>query len=149
MFLVALRVWVRALILLVRLKYYYMGSIPKFFQSMVVLLLLVVRLFFLTDHLLFLYVIFEFSLFPTLFLILKWGYQPERLQASLYFVMYTICASLPLLLIIMTVKSSSFRFCMRFMFPFNVIGEINCSYLYFLSFIVAFLVKVPMWGVHL
>ena len=147
--LVALRVWVRALIILVRLKYYYINSLPKFFQSIVVLLLLVVTLFFLTDHLLFLYVMFEFSLFPTLFLILKWGYQPERLQASLYFVIYTICASLPLLLIIMRVKASVFRFCIRFIFPFNVIGEMNCSYLYFLSFVAAFLVKVPIWGVHL
>nr|YP_002929380.1 NADH dehydrogenase subunit 4 [Meretrix petechialis]YP_003162830.1 NADH dehydrogenase subunit 4 [Meretrix meretrix]ABV53327.1 NADH dehydrogenase subunit 4 [Meretrix petechialis]ACU68436.1 NADH dehydrogenase subunit 4 [Meretrix meretrix] len=43
------------------------------------------------------YFFFEFSLVPTFWLILKWGYQPERLQAGLYMLMYTVSASLPLL----------------------------------------------------
>ena len=49
------------------------------------------------------YIFFEFSLIPTFFLILGWGYQPERFQAGLYMMMYTICASLPLLFVIFSV----------------------------------------------
>nr|YP_010121804.1 NADH dehydrogenase subunit 4 [Callista chinensis]QRE83911.1 NADH dehydrogenase subunit 4 [Callista chinensis] len=44
------------------------------------------------------YFFFEFSLIPTFWLILSWGYQPERLQAGLYMIMYTVAASLPLLI---------------------------------------------------
>merc|ERR1712177_57858 len=41
---------------------------------------------------------FERSLIPTLILILGWGYQPERIQAGVYILFYTLFASLPLLL---------------------------------------------------
>ena len=37
------------------------------------------------------------TLLPTLFLILGWGYQPERVQAGIYLLFYTSLASLPLL----------------------------------------------------
>jgi len=43
------------------------------------------------------YISFEASLIPTLLLILGWGYQPERLQAGIYLIIYTVTASLPLL----------------------------------------------------
>jgi NADH:ubiquinone oxidoreductase subunit 4 (subunit M) len=36
-------------------------------------------------------------LIPTLFLILAWGYQPERVQAGIYLLFYRLLASLPLL----------------------------------------------------
>jgi NADH-ubiquinone oxidoreductase chain 4 len=38
---------------------------------------------------------FESSLIPTVFLILGWGYHPERLQAGIYILFYTLLASLP------------------------------------------------------
>ena len=43
------------------------------------------------------YLFFERRLIPTLFLILGWGYQPERLQAGVYLLFYTLLVSLPLL----------------------------------------------------
>jgi NADH-ubiquinone oxidoreductase chain 4 len=33
-----------------------------------------------------------------LFLILGWGYQPERVQAGIYLLLYTLVAYLPMLL---------------------------------------------------
>lgn len=36
-------------------------------------------------------------MFPIIVLILGWGYQPERLQAAGYILMYTVSASMPLL----------------------------------------------------
>jgi NADH-ubiquinone oxidoreductase chain 4 len=50
---------------------------------------------------LFFYFMFEASLIPTLLIIIGWGYQPERLQAGVYFLFYTLTVSLPLLLAIM------------------------------------------------
>lgn len=43
------------------------------------------------------YVFFEAALLPTLYLVLRWGYQPERMQAGMYLMLYTVRASLPLL----------------------------------------------------
>ena len=86
--LAAVRIWITAMMLLVRLKYRYKNSLPRSFNTTTILLLIIVIVFFLTDNLLVFYVSFEASLFPTLILILKWGYQPERLQAGLYFLMY-------------------------------------------------------------
>ena len=43
------------------------------------------------------YIFFELSLVPTFLLILGWGYQPERMSARMYMVIYTVGASLPLL----------------------------------------------------
>nr|AJR20265.1 NADH dehydrogenase subunit 4 [Tamu fisheri]AJR20266.1 NADH dehydrogenase subunit 4 [Tamu fisheri]AJR20267.1 NADH dehydrogenase subunit 4 [Tamu fisheri]AJR20268.1 NADH dehydrogenase subunit 4 [Tamu fisheri]AJR20269.1 NADH dehydrogenase subunit 4 [Tamu fisheri] len=45
----------------------------------------------------FFFILFEGVLFPTLLLIVGWGYQPERLQAVVYMVIYTVMGSLPLL----------------------------------------------------
>jgi len=47
------------------------------------------------------YLSFEGVLIPTYILIMGWGYQPERLQAGLYLIFYTLIASLPLLLVIL------------------------------------------------
>lgn len=43
------------------------------------------------------YVSFEATLLPTLFIITRWGNNPERLEAGNYFMFYTLAASLPLL----------------------------------------------------
>jgi len=38
---------------------------------------------------------------PKLGFIFGWGYQPERLQAGVFIIIYTVRASLPLLLILL------------------------------------------------
>lgn len=54
-------------------------------------------LVFSVNNLFLFYFFFEGVLIPTFILILGWGYQPERLRARVYFLFYTIFASLPLL----------------------------------------------------
>ena len=49
-----------------------------------------------SSNLILFYVCFEARLIPTLLLIVGWGYQPERLQAGVYIILYTVGASLPL-----------------------------------------------------
>nr|QCS25354.1 NADH dehydrogenase subunit 4 [Cyclophorus martensianus] len=99
------------------------------------------------------YFMFESSLLPTLMLILGWGYQPERLQAGMYMMLYTITSSLPLLLFILwfssKVMSPNFFFMSilssYFLSSLNVWLENILMTMIFL----AFLVKLPMYSVHL
>jgi NADH-ubiquinone oxidoreductase chain 4 len=51
------------------------------------------------------YIYFESSLIPIFLIILGFGYQSERLQAGLYFIFYTLGASLPLLFVLITLYS--------------------------------------------
>nr|YP_010943707.1 NADH dehydrogenase subunit 4 [Ennucula tenuis]WLV28177.1 NADH dehydrogenase subunit 4 [Ennucula tenuis] len=95
------------------------------------------------------YVFFESSLIPTLILILGWGYQPERLQAGMYMMIYTITASLPFLLLIM---NSYYNDASLFMFMNWSSSLVSKNWLYELWWLVAFmafLVKLPMFSVHL
>nr|UPL65813.1 NADH dehydrogenase subunit 4 [Brachyrhynchus triangulus] len=87
------------------------------------------------------YFMFEGSIIPTLFLIFGWGYQSERGMAGVYFLFYTLFASLPMLICIFYIKWSS---CTMF---FNLIKLDFNIYLYF-GMLLAFLVKVPMVFFH-
>lgn len=62
-------------------------------------LLMVVIIFFLTEKSITFYVFFELRLIPTLIMVFLFGYQPEKLQASMYLLLYTVFSSLPLLLV--------------------------------------------------
>ena len=90
------------------------------------------------------YLFFERSLIPTLFLILGWGYQPERLQAGLYLLFYTLFASLPLLigLFFIFYEKNSLIFLLLINFSIE-------NFLFYIFLIFAFLVKIPMYLVHL
>lgn len=52
------------------------------------------------------YFLFEASLLPMFFLILGWGYQPERLPAGVCLLLYTVLASLPLLLLLASLSTN-------------------------------------------
>nr|YP_007475225.1 NADH dehydrogenase subunit 4 [Placida sp. 1 NY-2013]AGC56265.1 NADH dehydrogenase subunit 4 [Placida sp. 1 NY-2013] len=91
------------------------------------------------------YIWFEASLIPTLILIICWGYQPERLQAGTYMMLYTVGASLPLLLVLIwrCVDGCSTNLFFLSLSAGDLVGAV-------LIFIYgAFLVKLPMYGTHL
>nr|URX54118.1 NADH dehydrogenase subunit 4 [Cryptotermes sp. 6 AB-2022a] len=90
------------------------------------------------------YLFFESSLIPTVFIILGWGYQPERLQAGIYLLFYTLLASLPMLVGIFYVFGSLYSV------SFFVLGEaVLFNNFFYFCMIFAFLVKMPMFLVHL
>ena len=62
-------------------------------------LLLTIVTFFVTGKTITFYILFELRLIPTLFIVFFFGYQPEKIQASIYLLMYTVLSSLPLLLL--------------------------------------------------
>jgi NADH-ubiquinone oxidoreductase chain 4 len=90
--------------------------------------------------------LFEATLIPTLMLILGWGYQPERIQAGIYMLFYTLTASLPLLIFIFWFKLSTGS--LNFI-TINCTSHNSLSYLACLSSLIAFIVKIPIFLVHL
>jgi NADH-ubiquinone oxidoreductase chain 4 len=95
--LILLSFWVCSLILRASQGVLISSYNTKFFKFLILFLLLILYLTFSSMSLFYFYVYFEASLIPTLFLILGWGYQPERIQAGIYLLFYTLLASLPLL----------------------------------------------------
>nr|ATA58364.1 NADH dehydrogenase subunit 4 [Plistospilota sp. JZ-2017] len=142
--LVVLSFWICVLMIMasysvVRYKFY-----NNMFLFMVLMLLFMLYCTFCSTNMILFYFFFEGSLIPTLFLIFGWGYQPERLQAGIYLLFYTLFASLPLLLGIMYLYSDLNYLMFFLMFKSDFMN----LYLYF-SMILAFLVKMPMYMFHL
>merc|ERR1712168_1031661 len=73
------------------------GSGSRFLGILLFLLYLVSFCFFTTSSLLVLYLSFEVSLLPLSYLVLLFGYQPEKLASVSYFLLYTVLGSLPFL----------------------------------------------------
>nr|YP_001468382.1 NADH dehydrogenase subunit 4 [Culicoides arakawae]BAF80284.1 NADH dehydrogenase subunit 4 [Culicoides arakawae] len=141
--LILLSFWVTGLMIMSSEKIYKYKNKINWFMLMVTFLLLMLILTFSSLDLFMFYLFFESSLIPTFFLILGWGYQPERLQAGVYLLFYTLFASLPLLLVILFLKQDLGSSCFYFL---NF--DYNKKLLYF-CLIMAFLVKMPMFFVHL
>nr|UYA96514.1 NADH dehydrogenase subunit 4 [Janus sp. 1 GYN-2022d] len=142
--LILLSFWICSLMMLasesvIRFNYYY-----NFFIFIILLLLFMLYCTFSSMNLFLFYLFFEASLIPTLFLILGWGYQPERLQAGLYLLFYTLLVSLPLLVGIF------FIYLMNNSLYMPLFENFSCLFmLFYMSMIMAFLVKMPMFLVHL
>nr|YP_010987632.1 NADH dehydrogenase subunit 4 [Oxytelus finitimus]WON66051.1 NADH dehydrogenase subunit 4 [Oxytelus finitimus] len=141
--LILLSVWICSLMIMASMKVN-LSYNKNLFLLLINVLLLVLILTFSSMNLFMFYLFFEMSLIPTLLLILGWGYQPERIQAGLYLLFYTLLASLPMLLGIFYIYwlNKSLDFSMIMMM---------CSsnfYLY-MSFNIVFLVKFPMYLFHL
>jgi NADH-ubiquinone oxidoreductase chain 4 len=127
-----------------RRSLYFINLNFNYFLFNILCLLLLLVLTFRTINLFIFYVFFESSLIPTMFLIFGWGYQPERLQAGLYLLFYTLFASLPLLIVLFYIIDSFFTLNFIFLKEFNLE---NMLLYFFLVF--AFLVKIPIFMVHL
>nr|YP_009938336.1 NADH dehydrogenase subunit 4 [Lethe nigrifascia]QNU07755.1 NADH dehydrogenase subunit 4 [Lethe nigrifascia] len=142
--LILLSIWISFLMImasesLMKLKFY-----ENFFLFNIIMLLVMLYLTFSVMNLFLFYLFFEGSLIPTLMLIIGWGYQPERIQAGLYLLFYTLFASLPLLVGIFYIYSEMHCMMMYFMKFYDY----NFMFLY-ICMILAFLVKMPMYFVHL
>jgi NADH-ubiquinone oxidoreductase chain 4 len=107
-----------------------------FFLFVVIILTIMLYCTFRRVGLLSFYIFFESRLIPTLFLILGWGYQPERVQAGIYLLFYTLLASLPLLVGILFVYNSLGSLCL-----FKLCGNSSLiGGLFYVCMIFAFLV---------
>nr|QNE85683.1 NADH dehydrogenase subunit 4 [Phaonia tuguriorum] len=142
--LILLSMWIISLMLMASEFIYKSNNYVNLFLINIILLLIMLVMTFSSMSLFMFYLFFESSLIPTLFLILGWGYQPERLQAGLYLLFYTLLVSLPMLVgiffLLKVVNSMNFYLLNSYMFEYEI--------LYF-SLLMAFLVKMPMFLVHL
>nr|YP_010894945.1 NADH dehydrogenase subunit 4 [Phortica variegata]QXG19605.1 NADH dehydrogenase subunit 4 [Phortica variegata]QXG19618.1 NADH dehydrogenase subunit 4 [Phortica variegata]WJW73458.1 NADH dehydrogenase subunit 4 [Phortica variegata] len=142
--LILLSFWICSLMLMASESTYKYNNYSSLFLINIVILLILLVLTFSSMSLFMFYLFFESSLIPTLFLILGWGYQPERLQAGLYLLFYTLFVSLPMLVGIFYLynKMGTMNFYLMNNYLFNY------DLLYF-CMLLAFLVKMPMFLVHL
>lgn len=143
--LILLSLWICVLIILARESIFRLGYFSGFFVFVVIILTIMLYCTFRRISLLSFYIFFESRLIPTLFLILGWGYQPERVQAGIYLLFYTLLASLPLLVGILFVYNSLGSLCL-----FLLGGDDSLvGGLFYVCMIFAFLVRMPMFIVHL
>nr|AZZ06877.1 NADH dehydrogenase subunit 4 [Podarcis siculus]QFR52725.1 NADH dehydrogenase subunit 4 [Podarcis siculus]QFR52751.1 NADH dehydrogenase subunit 4 [Podarcis siculus]QFR52764.1 NADH dehydrogenase subunit 4 [Podarcis siculus] len=96
------------------------------------------------------YILFETTLIPTLIIITRWGNQAERLSAGLYFLFYTLTSSLPLLIALLYFSNKFFHTSMELLFMTQPeLLPTDTSPLLWLACLLAFLVKLPLYGLHL
>ena len=100
---------------------------------------------FLSAYWLVTYLSFEGSLIPTLLIILIWGKNPERLKAGIYFLIYTVAASLPLIVTLLGFLIGNIK--PRQWFDHGVIIDPGIYVSIFL--LLAFLVKLPIFLFHI
>nr|WDV10762.1 NADH dehydrogenase subunit 4 [Parnassius tenedius] len=142
--LILLSIWICMLMIMASESLYKFNFYINFFLFNIIVLLIMLYLTFSMMNLFMFYLFFEGSLIPTLILIIGWGYQPERIQAGMYLLFYTLFASLPMLMgifFIFDYLNYLTIYLMKFI-------DMNL-YLLYLSMILAFLVKMPMYFVHL
>nr|YP_010947340.1 NADH dehydrogenase subunit 4 [Mustilizans shennongi]WGO62357.1 NADH dehydrogenase subunit 4 [Mustilizans shennongi] len=142
--LILLSIWICTLMLMASENLLKLKFFINFFLFNIIFLLIMLYLTFSVMNLFMFYLFFEGSLIPTLLLIVGWGYQPERLQAGIYLLFYTLFVSLPLLMGIFYIFNSYDCMVIYFLKFLNL----NFIFLYFIM-IGAFLVKMPMYFVHL
>nr|YP_010044083.1 NADH dehydrogenase subunit 4 [Dionda diaboli]QPF22546.1 NADH dehydrogenase subunit 4 [Dionda diaboli] len=96
------------------------------------------------------YIMFEATLIPTLIIITRWGNQTERLSAGTYFLFYTLAGSLPLLVALLLLQQSTGTLSLMII-QYTQPLLINSwgHKIWWAGCLIAFLVKMPLYGVHL
>nr|YP_009002525.1 NADH dehydrogenase subunit 4 [Cherax robustus]CDL72602.1 NADH dehydrogenase subunit 4 [Cherax robustus] len=144
--LIVLSVWIMMLMIYSSMGIKKACNFSQGFLLVNLVLLMVLILTFSSVNYLMFYMSFESSLIPMLVLILGWGYQPERIQAGVYMLFYTLFASLPLLVSLLSLYSLAGSLNMSLLmssvsFPMNI--------LWYICTVFAFMVKLPLFLFHL
>nr|AWI62645.1 NADH dehydrogenase subunit 4 [Epimeria frankei] len=142
--LIVLSIWVVCLCLMGSCKVLNNKLMEYMFSLAMLSLLFFLVLSFSVSNLIYFYISFECSLIPIFFLILGWGYQPERSQAGFYFIFYTLFGSLPLFYIILSWFWENGSCYMHTLGEGQVISMVSGIFM-----VGAFLVKFPIYGAHL
>nr|APX39435.1 NADH dehydrogenase subunit 4 [Cryptocephalus celtibericus] len=138
---VILSFWICVLMILSSAKLLKFNFYPKMFSFILLILLLSLMMTFFSMNMFLFYLFFEISLIPTLLLIVGWGYQPERLEAGLYLLFYTLLFSLPMMLVIFYCYNlGSLDYCCL---------NFQLNNYFFICMNMVFMVKIPMFFLHL
>uniref|UniRef100_A0AAU7YR36 NADH-ubiquinone oxidoreductase chain 4 n=1 Tax=Dasypus guianensis TaxID=3163393 RepID=A0AAU7YR36_9EUTH len=122
----------------------------KLYISMLITLQALLIMTFSATELILFYILFEATLIPTLIIITRWGNQTERLNAGFYFLFYTLAGSLPLLVILLYMQNTmgSLNMLLIQYFPQTLTHSWTAK-LMWLACMMAFMVKMPLYGLHL
>lgn len=140
---ILLRIWICCLIIMARGKIYVTNYYPGLFIFVMLMLMISLVFTFASINLFIFYLFFEISLIPTLILILGWGYQPERLQAGVYLLFYTLFASLPMML------SIFYYYDLSGSLDYFYIDNLVSSLYMYICINIVFFIKMPIYFVHL
>nr|YP_009494840.1 NADH dehydrogenase subunit 4 [Bathyraja richardsoni]YP_009494853.1 NADH dehydrogenase subunit 4 [Bathyraja shuntovi]AWO66659.1 NADH dehydrogenase subunit 4 [Bathyraja richardsoni]AWO66672.1 NADH dehydrogenase subunit 4 [Bathyraja shuntovi] len=150
--LLSLTCWLLPLMLLASQKH--LTAEPHKRQQIYISLLIILQasliLAFSATEMILFYIMFETTLIPTLIIITRWGNQTERLNAGIYFLFYTLAGSLPLLIALLTLQKDLGSLSMLILQYPNTINLYSwTNKFWWLACMIAFLVKMPLYGVHL
>nr|YP_009731702.1 NADH dehydrogenase subunit 4 [Carpophilus pilosellus]QHR79650.1 NADH dehydrogenase subunit 4 [Carpophilus pilosellus] len=141
-FLIFLSFWICSLMIMSMEKILKLNNYSNLFLLVMLFLMLSLYMTFSSLNLFIFYLFFEISLIPTLILIIGWGYQPERIEAGMYLLFYTLLVSLPMMI------SIFYYYKMNNSLEFFLFKNMNNLYMYlFMNMI--FMVKMPMFFIHL
>nr|YP_010872883.1 NADH dehydrogenase subunit 4 [Pheidole yeensis]WGV34072.1 NADH dehydrogenase subunit 4 [Pheidole yeensis] len=115
-------------------------------MMMFLLLLFLLMMFFMSMDLILFYLMFEISLIPTFFLIIYWGMNFERVNASYYLLLYMLLISFPLLVYIL--KMFIYGMTLKFSLMVLVMKSYEFNFLGYVIIYMAFFIKMPMYIVH-
>nr|QCD14053.1 NADH dehydrogenase subunit 4 [Pseudoxenodon bambusicola] len=119
----------------------------RLFLATAISLQLFISLTFTAYNLTLMYIMFEATLVPTLFLITRWGQQAERLTAGTYFMLYTLTTSMPLLMMTLFLNNMT-----KTPTLFTHMEESSSTWtnlMLWMACLAAFLAKMPIYGLHL
>jgi len=149
--LILLRCWLVPLCLLANNK---IKLKKKTNSTKFVILISIIKVFLLLTFsslkILLFFVCFEATLIPTFILITRLGAKIERIQAGLYFMFYTLFGSLPLLASILFINKtkSSLKFLIKKKIKEQKLSPFVIKRWWIIT-ILAFLIKIPIYGFHL
>nr|QWS05736.1 NADH dehydrogenase subunit 4 [Oedistoma pygmaeum] len=122
----------------------------RIFILTVILVQPFIILAFSASELMLFYIAFEATLIPTLILITRWGNQPERLNAGIYLLFYTLASSLPLLIAILHLHNQIGTLFIPMLKLSNPAATLSWTGLMSsMALLLAFMVKAPLYGLHL
>jgi len=140
---ILLSLFICVLIIIASNNIYFIKNYRVLFLFNLLVLLMFLFLTFSIINLMLFYLFFELRILPVLFMIMGGGYQPERIQAGIYLLFYTLFASLPIIISLFYFYQLFDR--LSFIYFLN---NLENNYLYICMNIV-FLVKFPIYFVHL
>lgn len=118
----------------------------KFKFIVFIFVLVVLVLGFSSLNLILFYLFFEVRLVPMFIIIINWGVNLERLEASYYILIYTLLISLPLLFYILELGKNYRRLDFIMLIKFSFVEIRIFEYIIYL---LAFLIKIPIYFFHI
>uniref|UniRef100_A0AAU6QCF0 NADH-ubiquinone oxidoreductase chain 4 n=1 Tax=Synergus sp. 1 DYB-20230501 TaxID=3136278 RepID=A0AAU6QCF0_9HYME len=140
-YLVMLTFWIVGLMFMSLINVNYMNL---YIFNIMILLMVLFYTFISIDFYL-IYFFFKIKMIPTLFLIIGWGFQYERIEAGIYMFISAYFAPLPMQYFLLKIYGSLEFLDMIMMMNMNLINNIY----YYMYLLLAFLIKLPMFMFHL